>query len=224
MARKLRDPEVIAARLPRGSRPSSRRTKNWPGYARSVTSVHGAEDRGYVRPAGVSALGDPVRAGAGDRDRDRVRAGAGGAARSARGEAGSADRGADGGGPRARRAQCGAAARDRGAAQRHRGDREPRARRSGDGVSRRDRAPAGAAAGVGGTVIAMALRRAARRALKVSIGAIAGGVACAVVAAGGVDGAAVLTPRPSLAMSMIAVAIAGPVGLAVIRRVPVGAP
>src|SRR6266699_3516818 len=48
---------------------------------------------------------------------------------------------------------------------------------------------------------------AARRALKVSIGAIAGGMACAVVAAGGVDGAAVLARRPSLAMTMIAVAI-----------------
>jgi len=69
-----------------------------------------------------------------------------------------------------------------------------------------------------------ALRRAARRALKVSIGAIAGGVACAVVAAGGVDGAAVLGPRPSLAMSMIAAAIAGLVVIAVIRRVQFAAP
>lgn len=63
-----------------------------------------------------------------------------------------------------------------------------------------------------------ALRRAARRALKVSIGAIAGAVACAVVAAGGVDGAAVLARRPSLAMTMIAAAIAALVVIAVIRR------
>jgi len=41
-------------------------------------------------------------------------------------------------------------------------------------------------------VTLVGLRRGARRALKVSVGAIAGGVACAVVAAGGVDGAAVL--------------------------------
>jgi len=69
-----------------------------------------------------------------------------------------------------------------------------------------------------------ALHRAARRALKVSVGAIAGGVACAVVAAGGVDGAAVLARRPSLAMTMIAVAIAALVAIAVIRRVQFAPP
>jgi two-component system, cell cycle response regulator len=73
-------------------------------------------------------------------------------------------------------------------------------------------------------VTARGLERAARRALKVSIGAIAGGVACAVVAAGGVDGAAVLARRPSLAMTMIAVAIAGLVAMAVIRRVQFAPP
>ena len=36
------------------------------------------------------------------------------------------------------------------------------------------------------------VQRALRRAAKVSIGAVAGAVACAVVAVGGVDGAAVL--------------------------------
>jgi len=73
-------------------------------------------------------------------------------------------------------------------------------------------------------VTARGLERAARRALKVSIGAIAGGVACAVVAAGGVDGAAVLARRPSLAMTMIAVAIAALVVIAVIRRVQFAPP
>ena len=73
-------------------------------------------------------------------------------------------------------------------------------------------------------ITATALQRAARRALKVSIGAIAGGVACAVVAAGGVDGAAVLSRRPSLAMTMIAVAIAALVAIAVIRRVQFAPP
>ncbi|TMQ17881.1 MAG: GAF domain-containing protein, partial [Deltaproteobacteria bacterium] len=69
-----------------------------------------------------------------------------------------------------------------------------------------------------------ALQRAARRALKVSIGAIAGGVACAVVAAGGVDGAAVLAERPSLSRTMVAAAIAALVAIAVIRRVQFAAP
>src|SRR5262249_51163135 len=81
----------------------------------------------------------------------------------------------------------------------------------------RDRAPAvaGVAAsgapirGVGAQGCAVtALPRGVRRAAKVSIGALAGGFACAVVAAGGVDGAAVLATRPSLPMTMIVVAIA----------------
>jgi diguanylate cyclase (GGDEF)-like protein len=65
----------------------------------------------------------------------------------------------------------------------------------------------------------MALPRVVRRAAKVSIGAIAGGLACAVVAAGGADGAAVLASHPSLPMTMIVVGIAALVAIAVIRRV-----
>ena len=63
------------------------------------------------------------------------------------------------------------------------------------------------------------LKRTARRALKVSIGAIAGAVACAVVAVGGADGAAILATKPSVPMTMIVVAIAALVVTAVIRRV-----
>jgi two-component system, cell cycle response regulator len=65
----------------------------------------------------------------------------------------------------------------------------------------------------------IALPRTLRRAVKVSLGAIAGGVACAVVAAGGADGAAVLASQPSLAMSMVVVALTALVVSAVIRRV-----
>lgn len=65
----------------------------------------------------------------------------------------------------------------------------------------------------------MALPRVVRRAAKVSIGAIAGGLACAVVAAGGADGAAVLASHPSLPMTMIVVGIAALVAITVIRRV-----
>ncbi|HET9626324.1 MAG TPA: GAF domain-containing protein, partial [Kofleriaceae bacterium] len=68
------------------------------------------------------------------------------------------------------------------------------------------------------------LPRTVRRAIKVSIGALAGGLACAVVAAGGVDGAAVLASHPSLAMSMLVVAIAALVVVAVIRRVQFSPP
>ena len=64
-----------------------------------------------------------------------------------------------------------------------------------------------------------ALPRTVRRAAKVSIGALAGGFACAVVAAGGVDGAAVLATRPSLPMTMTVAGIAALVVIAVIRRV-----
>jgi two-component system, cell cycle response regulator len=66
--------------------------------------------------------------------------------------------------------------------------------------------------------------RAVRRAAKVSLGAVAGGVACAVVAAGAADGAAVLARRPSLAMTMVVVGLAGLVVSAVIRRVQFVAP
>jgi two-component system, cell cycle response regulator len=63
------------------------------------------------------------------------------------------------------------------------------------------------------------LRRGLRRAAKVSIGALAGGVACAAVAAGGVDGAAVLAREPSLPMTMVVVGVTALVVMAVIRRV-----
>lgn len=62
------------------------------------------------------------------------------------------------------------------------------------------------------------LRRTLRRAVKVSLGAIAGVVACTVVALGGVDGAGVLARTPSLAMTMVVVTIAALVAVAVIRR------
>ncbi|MBL9016639.1 MAG: diguanylate cyclase [Myxococcales bacterium] len=61
--------------------------------------------------------------------------------------------------------------------------------------------------------------RTLRRALKVSIGAAAGAIACAVVAVGGADGAGVFSERPSLPMTMVVVAVAALVALAVIRRV-----
>ncbi|MBS1122434.1 MAG: diguanylate cyclase [Deltaproteobacteria bacterium] len=64
-----------------------------------------------------------------------------------------------------------------------------------------------------------ALRRALRRAGKVSVGAVAGAVACAVVAVGGVDGAALLADKPSLVMTMVAVGCLVLVATAVIRRV-----
>ena len=63
------------------------------------------------------------------------------------------------------------------------------------------------------------MRRTFRRAMKVSIGAAAGAIACAVVAVGGVDGAGVLSARPSLPMTMVVVAIAALVAICVIRRV-----
>jgi two-component system cell cycle response regulator len=69
-----------------------------------------------------------------------------------------------------------------------------------------------------------ALPRTVRRALKVSVGALAGGLACAVVAAGGADGAGVLARRPSLPMTMIVVGITALVVIAVIRRVQFAPP
>jgi two-component system cell cycle response regulator len=68
------------------------------------------------------------------------------------------------------------------------------------------------------------LPRAVRRAAKVSIGAMAGGVACAAVASGAADGAAVLAARPSLAMTMVVVAVTALAASAVIRRVQFVAP
>lgn len=63
------------------------------------------------------------------------------------------------------------------------------------------------------------MKRTLRRALKVSVGAIAGAVACAVIAVGGADGAGILSRTPSVPMTMILVGIAALVATAVIRRV-----
>jgi diguanylate cyclase (GGDEF)-like protein len=68
------------------------------------------------------------------------------------------------------------------------------------------------------------VHRTLRRAVKVSVGAAAGAIACAVVAVGGADGAAVLSEKPSLAMTMVVVAIAALVAMAVIRRVQFSPP
>ncbi len=68
------------------------------------------------------------------------------------------------------------------------------------------------------------MKRTLRRALKVSVGAIAGAVACGVVAVGGADGAAILATSPSVAMTMIVVGIAALVATAVIRRVQYSPP
>ena len=70
----------------------------------------------------------------------------------------------------------------------------------------------------------IAVPRTLRRAAKVSIGALAGGLGCAVVAAGGVDRAAVLSRSPSLPMSMTLVGLTALVVTAVIRRVQFVAP
>jgi len=58
-----------------------------------------------------------------------------------------------------------------------------------------------------------------RRAAKVSLGALAGILACGIVAVGGVDGAALLAKHPSLGMSIIAVAIAVLTITAIVRRI-----
>ena len=67
-------------------------------------------------------------------------------------------------------------------------------------------------------------KRGMRRAAKVSLGAVAGAIACAVVAVGGVDGAALLAKRPSLGMTIVSAAIAVLVITAIIRRVQFVAP
>jgi two-component system, cell cycle response regulator len=67
-------------------------------------------------------------------------------------------------------------------------------------------------------------RRALRRAGKVSIGAVAGALACVVVAVGGVDGAAVLGPHVPLPQAMVAVAALALAAVAVIRRVQFAPP
>ena len=66
--------------------------------------------------------------------------------------------------------------------------------------------------------------RTLRRAGKVSVGAVAGAIACLTVAVGGVDGAALLAERPSLPQTMIVVAIAAIVATAIIRRVQFAPP
>ena len=71
---------------------------------------------------------------------------------------------------------------------------------------------------------ARAIQMALRRAAKVSLGAVAGVIACGVVAVGGVDGAALLAKHPSLAMSIIAVAISVLTISAIIRRLQFVAP
>ena len=68
------------------------------------------------------------------------------------------------------------------------------------------------------------LQRALRRAAKVSVGAVAGAVACAVVGVGGADGAAVLAKSPSVPMTMVVVAVAALMATAVIRRIQFTAP
>ncbi len=70
----------------------------------------------------------------------------------------------------------------------------------------------------------MRFPRAMRRALKVSVGAVAGAVACAVVGVGGADGATIFGPKPSLPMTMVVVAIAALVLTSIIRRMQFAAP
>jgi diguanylate cyclase (GGDEF)-like protein len=65
----------------------------------------------------------------------------------------------------------------------------------------------------------MSLRRTARRAAKVSVGALAGALACVAVAIGGVDGAAIFGPHVQLPQAIAAAAIFALVVTAVIRRV-----
>src|SRR6185312_9381033 len=65
----------------------------------------------------------------------------------------------------------------------------------------------------------MKWRLGARRAAKVSVGAVAGALACVTVAIGGVDGAAILGPRVQLPQAMAAAAVLALVVTAVIRRV-----
>jgi diguanylate cyclase (GGDEF)-like protein len=65
----------------------------------------------------------------------------------------------------------------------------------------------------------MSLRRTARRAAKVSVGALAGALACVAVAIGGVDGAAILGPHVQLPQAIAAAAVLALVVTAVIRRV-----
>ena len=70
----------------------------------------------------------------------------------------------------------------------------------------------------------MKWRLSARRAAKVSVGAVAGALACITVAIGGVDGAALLGPRVQLPQAMAAAAVLALVVTAVIRRVQFAPP
>ncbi|MEO8840161.1 MAG: sensor domain-containing diguanylate cyclase [Kofleriaceae bacterium] len=67
-------------------------------------------------------------------------------------------------------------------------------------------------------------RRAMRRAAKVSIGALAGALACVVVAVGGVDGAAVFGGHIPLPQAIATTATLALVAIAVIRRLQFAAP
>jgi two-component system, cell cycle response regulator len=68
------------------------------------------------------------------------------------------------------------------------------------------------------------MRRAMRRAGKVSVGAFAGALACVIVAVGGVDGASLLGAHVPLPQAMVAVAALALALVAVIRRVQFSAP
>ena len=70
----------------------------------------------------------------------------------------------------------------------------------------------------------MRVPRAMRRALKVSVGTVAGAVACAVVGVGGADGATIFGAKPSLPMTMVVVAIGALVLMSIIRRMQFSAP
>lgn len=67
-------------------------------------------------------------------------------------------------------------------------------------------------------------RRAIRRAGKVSVGALAGALACAAVAVGGVDGASLLAAEMPLAQTVAVTSIAALVAIAVIRRIQFSPP
>jgi two-component system cell cycle response regulator len=68
------------------------------------------------------------------------------------------------------------------------------------------------------------IRRALRRAGKVSIGAAAGTLACVTVAVGGVDGASLFGAHVPLPQAMVAVAVLVLASVAVIRRVQFAPP
>ncbi len=68
------------------------------------------------------------------------------------------------------------------------------------------------------------MRRAVRRAGKVSVGAFAGALACVIVGVGGVDGASLLGNHVPLPQAMVAVAALALAIVAVIRRVQFSAP